>query len=149
MTPIQNALRMRGMTQIELARALGMSKQQMTNLATGISRPGPNVLPRLADTLQVSAAYLRGDPQRLAVWNPAAGRCEPCPIMCEEIAGEGVFYVVEHPSGPLAVLLLRGRQFSSRSPRRADEIGAAVWTDTDGPDAGRGDDLIRRLRAAP
>lgn len=89
---------LRGLKQKELADKMGISAQQLNNYEGGQSNPGNKILPALADALGVSTAYLRGDAQRLAVydWQTGARRhSQSCPRRV--IDEYGIFYLVDHP----------------------------------------------------
>lgn len=134
---------LRGLRQKELADKMGISAQQLNNYEGGKSNPGNKILPALADALGVSTAYLRGDAQRLAVYDWQTGRTEALPIMAETVIDDyGIFYLVEHPEiGMMAVIQSEGVQFTladcqGEQPMTVDEIGDARWVDS------RGDDVI-------
>lgn len=133
---------LRGLKQKELADKMGISAQQLNNYEGGQSNPGNKILPALADALGVSAAYLRGDAQRLAVYNWETERTEALPIVAETVLDDyGIFYLVEHPdAGIMAVIQSEGVQFTLASwrdeqPMTVDEIGGARWVDSRGEDA--------------
>lgn len=133
---------LRGMSQKELAGKMGISAQQLNNYESGTSNPGKKILPALADALGVSPAYLRGDAQRLAVYDWQTGRTEALPIMAETVIDEyGIFYLVEHPdAGIMAVIQSEGVQFTladwqGEQPMTVNEIGSARWVDSRGEDA--------------
>lgn len=132
---------LRGLKQKELADMLGISAQQLNNYEGGSSNPGNKILPALADALGVSTAYLRGDAQRLAVYDWQTGRTEALPIMAETVIDDyGIFYLVEHPEiGVMAVIQSEGVQFTlarwqDDPPMTVDEIGGARWVDSRGED---------------
>ena len=132
---------LRGLKQKELADMLGISAQQLNNYEGGSSNPGNKILPALADALGVSTAYLRGDAQRLAVYDWQTGRTEALPIMAETVIDDyGIFYLVEHPDvGIIAVIQSEGMQFTladwrGKQPMTVDEIGGARWVDSRGED---------------
>lgn len=79
---------LRGLKQKELADKMGISAQQLNNYEGGQSNPGNKILPALADALGVSTAYLRGDAQRLAVYDWQTGRTEALPIVSETVIDE-------------------------------------------------------------
>lgn len=133
---------LRGLKQKELADKMGISAQQLNNYEGGNSNPGNKVLPALADALGVSTAYLRGDAQRLAVYDWQTGRTEALPIMAETVIDDyGIFYLVEHPKiGVMAVIQSEGVQFTlarwqDDPPMTVDEIGGMRWVDSRGEDA--------------
>lgn len=133
---------LRGMSQKELAGKMGISAQQLNNYESGASNPGKKILPALADALGVSTAYLRGDAQRLAVYDWQTGRTEALPIVSETVIDDyGIFYLVEHPEiGVMAVIQSEGVQFTlanwqGEQPMTVDEIGTARWVDSRGEDA--------------
>lgn len=132
---------LRGLKQKELADKMGISAQQLNNYEGGQSNPGNKILPALADALGVSTAYLRGDAQRLAVYDWQTGRTEALPIMAETVIDDyGIFYLVEHPDvGIIAVIQSEGMQFTLadwrlEQPMTVDEIGGARWVDSRGED---------------
>lgn len=133
---------LRGLKQKELADKMGISAQQLNNYEGGSSNPGNKILPALADALGVSTAYLRGDAQRLAVYDWQTGRAEALPIMAETVIDDyGIFYLVEHPEiGLMAVIQSEGVQFTlarwqDDPPMTVDEIGGMRWVDSRGEDA--------------
>lgn len=133
---------LRGMSQKELAGKMGISAQQLNNYESGTSNPGKKILPALADALGVSTAYLRGDAQRLAVYDWQTGRTEALPIMAETVIDDyGIFYLVEHPeAGVMAVIQSEGVQFTladwtAEQPLAVDEINGKQWVDSRGEDA--------------
>lgn len=132
---------LRGMSQKELAGKMGVSAQQLNNYESGASSIGPKMTRALADALNVSAAYLRGDAQRLAVYDWETGRTEALPIMAETVIDDyGIFYLVEHPEdGVMAVIQSEGVQFtparwSDDPPMTVDDIASARWVDSRGED---------------
>ena len=133
---------LRGLSQKELADKMGISAQQLNNYESGQRNPGNKILPALADALGFSAAYLRGDAQRLAVYDWETGRTEALPIMAETVIDDyGIFYLVDHPDvGMMAVIQSEGVQFtlarwSDDPPMTVDEIGGMRWVDSRGDDA--------------
>lgn len=132
---------LRGLKQKEIADKMGISAQQLNNYEAGKSNPGNKILPALADALGVSTAYLRGDAQRLAVYDWTTGCTEALPIMAETVIDDyGIFYLVEHPDvGIIAVIQSEGVQFTpadwqGEQPMTVDEIGGARWVDSRGED---------------
>lgn len=133
---------LRGLSQKELADKIGISAQNLNNYESGKRNPGNKVLPALADALGFSTAYLRGDAQRLAVYDWEIGHTEALPIMAETVIDDyGIFYLVEHPEiGVMAVIQSDGVQFTLASwrgeqPMTVDEIGGMRWVDSRGEDA--------------
>lgn len=133
---------LRGLRQKELADKMGISAQQLNNYEGGKSNPGNKILPALADALGVSTAYLRGDAQRLAVYDWQTGRTEALPIMAETVIDDyGIFYLVEHPEiGMMAVIQSEGAQFTladwtADQPLTVDAISGKQWVDSRGEDA--------------
>lgn len=133
---------LRGFKQKELADMLGISAQQLNNYEGGSSNPGNKILPALADALGVSTAYLRGDAQRLAVYDWQTGRTEALPIVTETVIDDyGIFYLVEHPEiGMMAVIQSEGVQFTladwtTDQPLTVDAISGKQWVDSRGEDA--------------
>ena len=133
---------LRGLSQKELADKMGISAQQLNHYESGRSNPGNKILPALADALGFSTAYLRGDAQRLAVYDWESGRTEALPIMAETVIDDyGIFYLVEHPDvGMMAVIQSDGVQFTladwqGEQPMTVDEIIGARWVDSRGDDA--------------
>lgn len=133
---------LRGLSQKELADKLGISAQNLNNYESGQRNPGNKILPALADALGVTAAYLRGDAPKLAVYDWETGCTLALPIVSETVIDEyGILYLVEHPDvGIMAVIQSEGVQFtlarwSDYPPMTVDEIGAARWVDARGEDA--------------
>lgn len=133
---------LRSLSQKELADKLGISAQNLNNYESGQRNPGNKILPALADALGVSTAYLRGDAQRLAVYDWETGCTLALPIVSETVIDDyGIFYLVEHPeAGAMAVIQSEGVQFTladwqGEQPMTVDEIGAARWVDARGEDA--------------
>lgn len=133
---------LRGLNQKELADKMGISAQQLNSYESGQRNPGNKILPALADALGFSAAYLRGDAQRLAVYDWETGRTEALPIMAETVIDDyGIFYLVEHPEiGMMAVIQSEGVQFTladwtADQPLTVDAIGGKQWVDSRGEDA--------------
>lgn len=152
MTPIKTARLLRGLTQTELANQMGITPQNLNQYESGARSPGPKLLPMAAQVLSVSAAYLRGDAQMLAVRDFATGEISACPIMSETVIDlYGILYLVEHPeNGPLAVILADGVQFTPSDWRNAqlitrDEIADYSWVDAAGRDALMLDGLPRMI----
>lgn len=134
---------LRGLSRQEVADRMGV-KAQMFSLYEGGRRAGTTVMPRIAKALDVSEAYLRGIPNRLAVRNPSTGENISLPIVAETDIGEyGAFYLLENaptPGGVLAVILHGGRQFtpavwSRRQPLTLEEIPAWRWVNIRGTEA--------------
>lgn len=133
---------LRGMSQKELADKMGVSAQQLNNCESGASSIGPKMSRALADALNVSAAYLRGDAQRLAVYDWTTGYSTALPIVTETVLDDyGIFYLVEHPDvGIMAVIQSEGVQFTlsdwtADQPLTVDEISGKQWVDSCGADA--------------
>lgn len=134
---------LRGLSQKELADKLGISAQNLNNYESGQRNPGNKILPALADALGVSIAYLRGDAQRLAVYDWETGCTLALPIVSETVIDEyGIFYLVDHPAvGIIAVIQSEGMQFTladwqGEQPMTVDEIRGQRWVD------GRGEEAI-------
>ena len=134
---------LRGLSQKELADKLGISAQNLNNYESGQRNPGNKILPALADALGVSTAYLRGDAQRLAVYDWETGCTLALPIVSETVIDEyGIFYLVDHPAvGIIAVIQSEGMQFTladwqGEQPMTVDEIRGQRWVD------GRGEEAI-------
>lgn len=133
---------LRGLSQKELADKMGISAQQLNSYESGQRNPGNKILPALADALGVSSAYLRGNAQRLAVYDWETGHTEALPIVTETVIDDyGILYLVEHPDvGIMAVIQSEGVQFtlarwSDYPPMTVDEIGGMRWVDSRGEDA--------------
>lgn len=133
---------LRGLSQKELADKLGISAQNLNNYESGQRNPGNKILPALADALGVTAAYLRGDAPKLAVYDWETGCTLALPIVSETVIDDyGIFYLVEHPGiGVMAVIQSEGVQFTladwqGEQPMTVDEIGGARWVDARGEDA--------------
>lgn len=132
----------RGLSQKELAEKLGISAQQLNNYESGARNPGNKMLPALADALGVSASYLRGDAQKLAVYNWVDDETSALPIVSEAVIdGYGMFYLVEHPDcGIIAVIQSDGLQFTpsdwqGEQPETPEDIASARWVNNRGDDA--------------
>lgn len=132
---------LRGLSQKELADKLGISAQNLNNYESGQRNPGNKILPALADALGVTAAYLRGDAPKLAVYDWETGCALALPIVSETVIDEyGIFYLVDHPAvGIIAVIQSEGAQFTladwqGEQPMTVDEIGTARWVDARGED---------------
>lgn len=132
---------LRGLSQKELADKMGISAQQLNNYESGASSIGPKMTRALADALNVSAAYLRGDAQRLAVYDWTTGGTAALPIVTETVIDEyGIFYLVEHPAvGIMAVIQSEGVQFTlvdwtADQPLTVDAISGKQWVDSRGED---------------
>lgn len=132
---------LRGLGQKELADKLGVSAQTLNSYESGQRNLGPKLLPALADALGVTAAYLRGDAPKLAVYDWETGCTLALPIVSETVIDEyGIFYLVDHPDvGIIAVIQSEGVQFTladwqGEQPMTVDEIGGARWVDSRGED---------------
>lgn len=132
---------LRGLKQKELADKMGISAQQLNNYEGGQSNPGNKILPALGDALGVSTAYLRGDAQRLAVYDWETGCTLALPIVSETVIDDyGIFYLVDHPdTGVMAVIQSEGVQFTladwaAEQPLIVDAIGGKQWVDSRGED---------------
>lgn len=155
MTPIKTARRLRGLSQVALAEAMGISPQSLNQYESGARTPGPKLLPLAASALGVSAAYLRGDAQRLAVRIFDTGETIACPIVSETVIGSyGMLYLVEVAgSGDLiSVILSDGVQFTARDWQSlheqaldVDGIADVSWVDSRGNPAIMLDGLPRVL----
>lgn len=144
MMTIKQLREMRGLTQKELADAIGVRPQNMNNYETGIRSPGYKTLPELAEKLHASAAYLIGQPELLPVYDPIAQATTLCPIISSDTLTHadgspyGVYYLVEHSGieGVLAVILADGVQFvpdndwrHDQQPLTVDAIADTRWMD--------------------
>ena len=134
---------LRGLSRQEVADRMGV-KAQMFSLYEGGKRVGTTVMPRIAKALDVSEAYLRGIPNRLAVRNPSTGENISLPIVAEtDIDEYGAFYLLESaptPGGVLAVILHGGKQFTpavwgGKQPLTLGEIPAWRWVNIHGIEA--------------
>lgn len=134
---------LRGLSRQEVAERMGV-KAQMLSLYEGGKRAGTTVMPRIAKALDVSEAYLRGIPNRLAVRNPSTGENISLPIVAEtDIDEYGAFYLLESaptPCGVLAVILHGGKQFTpavwgGKQPLTLEEIPAWRWVNIHGIEA--------------
>ena len=150
MNEIKTARNIRKMTQEQLGEMVGMSKQQLSGIERGDRNPGPKVLPLLADALNVSPAYLRGEAEAIPVVDFADGSTEMCDVIsCETIEGYGALYLVEHPAvGPLPVILADGVQFTPSDWQgelcaSAEDAAGFAWVDARGNDAVMLDGLPR------
>lgn len=134
---------LRGLSRQEVADRMGIGVQTFSLYENG-QRLGTTVMPRIAKALDVSEAYLRGIPNRLAVRNPSTGENINLPIVAEtDIDEYGAFYLLESastPGGVLAVILHGGNQFTSaawgaRQPLTLEEIPAWRWVNIHGIEA--------------
>lgn len=134
---------LRGFSRQEVAERMGIGVQAFSLYENG-QRLGTTVMPRIAKALDVSEAYLRGIPNRLAVLNPSTGKEISMPIVSEtRIDGYGTFYLLEHaptPGGVLAVILHGGKQFTpavwgGKQPLTLEEIPAWRWVNANGMEA--------------
>ena len=142
MTPLETAMRMRGIKQIRLAEMTGISRQNLGDRLHERRTMGAALVARFAEALGVSTAYLRGDANRLSVYDWASGSVTACPIMAEEdIDGYGSYYIVEHPDvGWMAVILSGGVQltpkdWSAAQPLTLEDIAQVEWVDQRGVEA--------------
>lgn len=152
MTPLKTARMMRGLTQTALADALNVSAPTLCAYERGDRNLGAKLLPAAAAALGVSAAYLRGDAQRLAVRDFVTGEVYALPIISESVIDSyGVYYLVEvEEIGVIAVILADGVQFTpadwqGEQPMDTDEIADCRWVDAYGRDAIMMDGLPRVL----
>ena len=131
---------LRGFSRQEVAERMGVGVQTFSLYENG-QRIGTTVMPRIAKALDVSEAYLRGIPNRLAVRNFMMGEDVFLPIVAEtEIEGYGAFYLLEYvpaPGGVLAVILHGGKQFTpavwgGKQPLTVEEIPAYRWANANG-----------------
>lgn len=131
---------LRGLSRQEVADRMGIEVQTFSLYENG-QRIGTTVMPRIAKSLDVSEAYLRGIPNRLAVLNFMMGENVILPIVAEtEIEGYGAFYLLEYsptPGGVLAVILHGGVQFTpvvwgQKQPLTLEEIPAWRWVNANG-----------------
>lgn len=131
---------LRGLSRQEVAERMGIGVQTFSLYENG-QRIGTTVMPRIAKVLDVSEAYLRGIPNRLAVRNPSTGENISLPIVAEtDIDEYGAFYLLESaptPGGALAVILHDGIQFTpvvwgQKQPLTLEEIPAWRWVNANG-----------------
>lgn len=134
---------LRGLSRQEVAERMGIGVQTFSLYENG-QRIGTTVMPRIAKALDVSEAYLRGIPNRLAVRDFSNRRNLFLPIVAEtEIEGYGAFYLLEYapaPCGVLAVILHDGIQFmpvvwEQKQPLTLEEIPAWRWVNANGMEA--------------
>lgn len=134
---------LRGLSRQEVAERMGIGVQTFSLYENG-QRIGTTVIPRIAKALDVSEAYLRGIPNRLAVRNPSTGENVILPIVAEtDIDEYGAFYLLESAptlGGVLAVILHSGKQFTpavwgGKQPLTLEEIPAWRWVNANGMEA--------------
>lgn len=108
------------------------------------------MLPLLSKALNVSPAYLRGQPENLPVRDFANGDVLIFGIVsATEIAHYGIFYLVaDLEDNLLSVIMSEGVQFTpadwqGKMPLSKDEIGDVKWVDYRGRDAVMVDNLPR------
>lgn len=150
MNELKTAMLLRGVRAVDLARAAGVTTQQINHHINGGRPIGAKSAHTFGAILRVSEAYLRGDAQRLAVCDFSTGETTPCKIIVEIVLDRyGVFYTVDHPRvGPIAVILADGVQFTTgdwggAQPPDASVIGQYRWVDAAGRDAVMVDGLPR------
>lgn len=140
MNALKIARSIRGLTQSELAKAMRVSNK-IIELYECCDRPfETELLYRAADALKISAAYLRGEAQKLAVYDSKEHKTYACPIISESVIGSyGIFYLVEVPEREIAIAVIfaGGRQlttkeWNSAQPTQVSEIQAYRWFDADG-----------------
>ena len=98
---ISKARRLAGMTQTALAERVGISAQAMNGYENGARTLGPKLLPLVAQVLDVSPAYLRGEAPGLPVMNMDTGDVILCPIMRVQMVGQWAVYTIDGPNGPM------------------------------------------------
>lgn len=129
----------RHMSAIELAAAVNVSKQQMSNWETGLRIPSRANAEALATALDVDVAWIMDCPQTMALWDGNAGKAVPGEIMrSETVDGYGTLYHVYLTDfGDLVAVLvsLDGVVFTTcdwqtwDQPANASEIADYRWMD--------------------
>ena len=153
MTHLEIAHRFAGIKGKDLAEAVGVSPQQMTNWMTGIRMPGRAAAEKLAEVLDVDAEWVLGLGQKLALADPLEGKVFNCPIVrSESIDGYGALYHVylDETGDVVPVILSGGVQLTpcdwqSLTVRSAADIAGERWMDARGHDAIMLDGLPRTL----
>lgn len=143
MTNLEIARRFAGMTGKDLAAAVGVSPQQMTNWMTGIRTPGRAAAEKLAEVLDVDAEWVLGLGQKLALADPLEGKVFECGIIrTEHIDGYGALYHVwlEETGDVVPVILGGGVQLTpwdwqALTVRSAEDIAGERWMDARGHEA--------------
>lgn len=132
------ARRLRGLTAVELAARLGVSKQQVSNWEHGVRLPSRESAEELARALDVSAAWIMG----LSMALPVSADLETiysCPIIREEVIPEyGTLYHVylDETGDIVPVILSAGVQFVPRDWQTLYTHSAAEIPETDWQTAG-------------
>lgn len=149
---IKRARYLRKMRLNDLAGALGVTPQTLVKYESNRIQPGAKMLPQLCEVLDVSAAFLRGEEQRLPVRDWETGETLLYPIMREEaIESYGVLYLVDDTGAELSVLMADGVQMTLSDWQGAQVMTAAQiadppnghWVDAWGRDAVMLDGLPR------
>lgn len=141
MSNIRAARIMRGMSQVELAREMGILPQALSQCESGKRSLGPKLLPLAAKVLDVSSAWLSGSPVSIPVVDICTGETKIYPVIAEtELPTYGMLYLVDTEAGPVSVILAGGIQFTLNDWQGdqvlcAEEIAKprnGYWVDTRG-----------------
>lgn len=112
MSNIRTARIMRGMSQVELARKMGILPQALNRCEAG-ERLGPKLLPLAAQALDVSPSWLAEMPMSIPVVDFISHDTLCYPVIAEtELPGYGMLYIVDTEAGPVSVILAGGVQFT-------------------------------------
>lgn len=142
MSNIVIAREFRRVSAIELASAVKVSKQQMSNWETGLRTPSRTNAEALADVLDVDVAWIMDCPQTMALWDGNARKAYPGEIMrSEAIEGYGTLYHVyltcfDFDELVAVLVSLDGVVFTTidwqtwDQPANASEIANYRWMDT-------------------
>lgn len=113
MNPIKTARMMRGMSQVELSRKMGILPQALNLCEAGKRSLGPKLLPLASEALNVTPAWLAGMPVSIPVVDFDAHETILCPVIAQtELPGYGMLYLVDTEVGPVSVILSGGVQFT-------------------------------------
>ena len=150
MLTLKQLRELRKISQVDLANKVGVLPQQINNIENGSRNAGNKMLPLLSKALNVSPAYLRGQPENLPVRDFANGDVLIFGIVsATEIAHYGIFYLVaDLEDNLLSVIMSEGVQFTpadwqGKMLLSKDEIGDVKWVDYRGRDAVMVDNLPR------
>lgn len=113
MSNLRKARIMRGMSQVELARKMGILPQALNQCESGRRSLGPKLLPLAAHALNVSTSWLAEMPVSIPVVDFISHDTLCCPVIAEtELPGYGMLYIVDTEAGPVSVILAGGVQFT-------------------------------------
>ena len=149
-SPITSARKLRALSQVELAEKLGVSKTTLSTYERGIAAPGAKLLPRMAELLAVSPAYLRGVAPALPLYDPASGETARCQIVAQfDLPRGGMLFVLERGDGFASAIIQDGAIYlpidQAQAPTLPERIYGAAWMDSRGKPVLLRDDLFTPL----